>query len=467
MTVLRDLTDLVVAVRCGVSSAVSVVEEAIARADQHEDLNAFAYLDREGALDAARRCDERARGGQAGGALHGVPIAVKDLFQVADMPLRAGTDAPLPPLGAAEAPAVARLRAAGAIIVGKANMVEIALGASGENPVTGDVHHPRDPRRQAGGSSSGSAVAVATGMSAAALGSDTAGSIRGPASFCGVVGFKPTYGMVPMTGALPLCPTCDHAGPMTRSVRDAQLVFSVLRSGQPAPKAAPRPAPQPAPAPRVPRLGIPTSYLAGALTTPVRRTFHTLLDKITEWGSDVVEVQLPDAELGWQAYHVISAAEPAHVHRAAMSAHRDAFSPRVRAVLARGLEITAVDYLEAQRLRRIACEGVDSGLSDVDALLLPTTPTVSPLRGTEHLELESGVKTHREAMLRLTLPFSLAGVPAVSVPYGEVDGLPVGAQLVAARGKDDEVLALGRWLEDRLAAHPITEGDPLSGPEKR
>ncbi|MGE0803834.1 MAG: amidase, partial [Lautropia sp.] len=254
---------------------VALLRERVMAADP---LNPLAWIDWPRVERLAAAAQARAAGGAAAGGsggrtgggaaapLLGVFVSVKDLFQLRGAPIAAGTRARLPPL--AEQSAVAeRLEAAGAIVFAKANMHEIALGATGENGWTGDVCNPYDPARQAGGSSSGSAVAVACGIGAASIGSDTGGSVRIPAAFCGVVGFKPTFGAIPLDGALPLSWTCDHAGPITRCVDDAALLFDVLAGrgtgygGGPADAVGGN---------RRPRLGVPRRWLEGRLAPAVR-----------------------------------------------------------------------------------------------------------------------------------------------------------------------------------------------------
>ena len=216
------------ALRRGQTDPVELTEVALRCAEERRSHNAIATLTDRAARDRARELRAEP---EPVGPLHGMPVTVKDLFAVRGTTMRAGTGAPLPAEltgSQTEALAVARMRAAGAIVLGTTNMVEIAMGITGENPVTGDVGNAHDPARQSGGSSSGSAVAVALGVGLASLGSDTAGSIRIPAALNGVVGLKPSYRMVPLDGALALSVTCDHGGPLTRTVADARLMLSVL-----------------------------------------------------------------------------------------------------------------------------------------------------------------------------------------------------------------------------------------------
>lgn len=414
-------------------AAEALVAEAVAAAHAHRAQNAVAHLASEAALAAALRDAPR-------GPLFGVPVTVKDLFAVDGMPTRAGTRATLPDLGA-QATAVTRLVRAGAIVVAKTNMHEIAAGVSGENPWTGDVCNPHDPARQPGGSSSGSAVAVATGIGLASLASDTGGSIRIPAALCGVVGLKPTYGAVPLDGALPLAWSCDHAGPIARTVGDAHALFEVLADRRVPLRDVDAGAPT--------RLGVPRRLMDGWLGAPVRRAFDELLAWLAASGVALVDVDAPSLEASLAIYGAVRGAESAFVHRAALAREPEAFSAPVRERLLEGLALPARDYLEAQHARDGLRRELDRALAGVDAWILPSAPLPAPLRGATHVELERGATDHRFAFIRLTLPFNLAGLPALSLPFGTVGGLPIGVQLVGARDADARVLEVGRWLEAR------------------
>lgn len=439
----RTVVQAAAAIRDGNLSPVALAEEAVAAATKHAHLNAVAYLDVDAALAAARQLEREAVAGRFRGQLHGVPVTLKELYAVAGVPIRAGTRAPLPPLAAnadGDATAVARLRAAGALVLATTNMVEIALGITGENPWTGDVRNPFDPARQPGGSSSGAAVAVATGIGLASLGTDTAGSIRIPAALCGVVGVKPTHGLVPLDGALPLSPTCDHGGPLTRTVADARLLLDVLTNGALGESRAPE---------RPWVLGVPRDHLAGALSAPVRDAFEQLLDRAAAAGAQVVDVTPAYLGDALAAYTPLVRAEAAYVHRAALATRPEGFSPRVRAVLDQGRTVSAGDYLAGRQARRDVRAGLAATFDQVDALVLPTVPVPAPPLGAEEVEVEVGRISHRDAFLHLTVAFSFAGVPAVSLPYAVVDGLPLGVQVVAAAGADRRALDVAAWLERR------------------
>lgn len=396
--------------------------------------------------------------------LLGAWISVKDLFQLQGAPMRAGTRAALPAMPDADSAVVRRLREAGALVFAKANMHEIALGATGENPWTGDVCNPWDPSRQSGGSSSGSGVAVALRLGHASIGSDTGGSIRIPAGFCGVVGFKPTYGSISLEGALPLSWTCDHAGPLTQHVQDAALLYAVLsgRSVQHARVA------------RRPRLAVPRRWLEGRLDDQVHVTFRRGLAWLGQV-ADLVEMEPADMDLPWRNYSTIVRAEAARVHHAALAAGGEGFSAGVLEPLKLGLGVSAQDYLAALQARERFMADLDAVLGGVDAMVLPTSAIVPPRRGRTQATTRKGRRMMvREAVLGQTLPFSFAGVPAISLPMGTMRvargdwatrsgerrgpvmvDVPFGLQLVGRRGGDASLLALAEWLEGVRTPHII------------
>ena len=429
--------------------AQALIESAQRQAARAADLNPIAYVDWPAALDEARRLDAQARAGWRRGPLHGIPVSIKDLFAVRGMPTQAGTRAQLPALGRDEATLVSRLREAGALVFAKTNMHEIALGATGENRWTGDVKNPFDPARQSGGSSSGAAVAVATGIGVAGIGSDTGGSVRIPAAFCGITGFKPSYGAIPLDGALPLSWTCDHAGPLARCVDDCAALFEVMARRRVAHGAAGR----------RPRLAVPHAWLAGRLQPVVREAFARLLESLAKEQAEIVAVAAPTLALAWQCYTPIVRAEAAWVHRAALDAGASGFSGMVLPALEAGRALAARDYIDALKLRERVCADLDAGLAGVDALILPTSAVLPPLRGQEQIDVEGGRTTVREAVLGQTLPFSLCGLPTLTLPVGLVEGLPMGLQAVGRRGADAALLALGRWLEATVGVTPMPPED--------
>jgi len=429
------IRELVAAVADGRARSRALLDDARLAADAHRDLNPIAWVDWDAAEAAADALDAAARRGAVLGPLHGVPVSIKDLYAVRGMPMRAGTRAALPDVGA-ESAAVVRLRAAGALLFAKTNMHEIALGGTGENPWTGDVKNPHDPSRQAGGSSSGAGVCVATGIGVAGLGSDTGGSVRIPAAFCGVVGFKPSFDAIPLAGALPLSWTCDHAGPLTRCVDDAALLFEAMSGRR---TSHGRTA-------RRPRLGVPAQWLRGRLDPAVREWFDGWLARLRAH-ADVTDVATPALPLAWQHYTPVVRAEAAYVHRAALAAGGEGFSEMVLGPLRDGECIHAQVYLEAMRQRETVRAELDALLRDHDALVLPTSAVPPPRRGQTEVSVERGTMSVREAVLGQTLPFSFVGLPTLAIPAGSAAGLPASLQVVGARERDASLLALGGWVE--------------------
>jgi len=425
----------------GELSARRLLEQAEARANAHKDLNPIAYVDWDQARRNADELDvQRKRLSDAGASLPslmGVPLTVKDLFSVKSMPIRAGTRAQLPSFHGDESSLVTRLKRAGALIFAKTNMHEIALGATGENEWTGDVCNPFNPAHQAGGSSSGAGVCAATGIGLGGVGSDTGGSVRIPAAFCSVAGFKPSFGSIPLDNALYLSWTCDHAGPLAPTVDDCARLYEVM-AGRSARHGA---------VPRHPRLGIPASWLKDRLSASVREHFDRTLAGLRAQGTDVIDCPLPDLPLAWICYSPIVRAEAATVHKQALLAGGEGFSTSVLEPMLAGQKITAVQYLEAMQMRERVAADLARTLKSVDALLLPTTAVTPPVRGQTEVDVIGGKMSVREAVLGQTLPFSLCGLPALTVPAGLCDDLPLGLSLIGAKGADAMVLSLGRWLE--------------------
>ncbi len=429
------------------TNATQLLHQSLDTANIHQSLNAFAFLATESAMQAAKTLDADTNSKNWRGPLHGIPISIKDLFNVATMPTHAGTKAKLPkeflnPLR--DAVAVRRLRQAGAVLIGKTNMHEIALGVSGENNFTGDVCNPHNPVLQAGGSSSGAAVAVAVGAGLAALGTDTGGSIRVPASFCGVVGYKPSFGLLPLAGALHLSWTCDHAGPLVRSVGDARIMTEVLAGKNLA-------------SPMIPdlrqmRFAVPRKWLEGRLSNQVRQAFEVLLNQLKDAGAKILDITPSDLNLAWDAYTPIVRSEAAYIHRETLANQPEDFGQNVLPALLAGRDISKEEYFEALLTRNRVQAGLTDALQKTDAIILPAAPTVAPARGSTEVLLESGMRSHREAVLGLTLPFSLAGLPTLSLPFVHNAGLPVGLQVVGAMHTDARVLAISECIEKMLSA---------------
>ncbi len=431
------------ALRAGRITAADLVERSLAAiANDHERTNAFVTVDAEGAREAARLVD-RERGRQIDrGPLHGIPISLKDLIDVAGVVTTAGSRVLHDRVAPTDAPVVTRLREAGAIVIGRTNLHEFALGTTSEDSAFGAVRHPLDAGRIAGGSSGGSAAAVAAGMGLASIGTDTGGSVRIPAAFCGVVGLKPSIGEVPTDGVIPLSVSLDHVGPLARTVQDAAWLFAVLAARPPAPIAV-----RPMTGLRLGRL---TGYFGRPLETAVNDAVQTALDRLVARGATVDDVDIDGAGIS-DTYTRIVLPEGAHWHAPYLDARADRYSPTVRARFLDGRRVLATEYLAAQQRRAHFRWLIDEALSGRDALVLPTLPLVAPLAGTRTPDVGGEPLDIRAAMLKHTQLFNLTGHPAISIPL-RASGLPVGLQIVGSIGRTDALLSLAAACEAGMAA---------------
>ncbi len=426
----------------GRRSAVDLVEEALDRARAGRHLGAFLKLREEEALAEARRLtgspEAKGQGESGGAALLGVPLSVKDIVEVAGMTTTSGSR--FPHEAARSAPAWRRLSEAGAILLGKNNLQEFAFGVSGDNPTFGRTRNPHDPARIPGGSSSGSAVAVATGMGYGSVGTDTGGSIRIPASLNGVLGLKPSYGAVSRAGVTPLSWSLDHVGPIARSAGDIGRLFEVL-SGWPTGPAPRATGPRPLAGVRV---GVPLDFFYTDLIREAREAADGIVAALVRLGAECVEVRIPEVELSGVCRNVLAFAEAAVVHRERLAARPEDISEDVRRLLEVGTVLSAADLLAALRGRRVVADAFERLFEDVDVLVAPSAPAGAPRAG-EPLATAEDI---RPGLIRLVGPFNFAGLPALSVPAGfDALGMPLGAQLVGAPGRDFSVIRLAAWLE--------------------
>ena len=414
-------------------SAIERLEAALAAIAEHNPrTNAFVLVDEAGARAAALVLDEERRRGVDRGPLHGMPVSVKDLIDVAGQPTTAASRVRRGHVATRDAPVVQRLREAGAVLIGKTNLHEFALGTTSEESAFGPVRNPHDVTRSAGGSSGGSAAAVATGMGIASIGSDTGGSIRIPAAACGVVGLKPSLGEVPTAGVVPLSATLDHVGPLARTVEDAANVWAVL-AGRPIPRLDP---------PRTFTLGALGGYFTALLSAEVRGEFENALERLRTCGVTIEPRTVHGTETIIDTYTSISLPEAAHWHAATLDKRPDDYQPPVRERLERGRTIAAVSYVRAMETRELLRRAVDAALDHCDALVLPTLPIVAPPLGAVEVTTDSGDTIPvRAAMLRLTQLFNVTGHPAISLPIAS-HGLPVGLQLVGHRDRTERLLSL-------------------------
>jgi Asp-tRNA(Asn)/Glu-tRNA(Gln) amidotransferase A subunit family amidase len=430
------------------SRAVSPTEVAklfLGRIDAHRHLHAFITVDPERVMEEANELSRRIARGEDAGPLAGVPVGVKDLMSVRGYPLTAGTRAIEHKIQDRDAPVVARLRAAGALIVGTTNLHELAFGINSENPHFGHVQNPRYPGTIPGGSSGGSAAAVAAGLAAIGVGTCTGGSIRQPAACCGIVGFKPTYDTVPRDGVFALAWSLDHIGPITRSVEDAALAFEVM-AGLPVHAALPSTVAMP------PRIMKPRKFFFEGLEGEVANAVEGALDRLRRAGAAIAEVDVPGIELAPGIQLITINSEASQANWDLLVRHGDRLGEDVRVRLEIGQFYLAVDYVKAQQLRRQVRQSMIDSFGDADVMLIPAMPVLPPKSGTRTISLEGKTVHVAPALTRFTSPINFCGFPALSMPCGKaVNGLPVNIQIVGRPGADAAVLSAARWCEHVLA----------------
>lgn len=415
---------------------------------------AWRWVDADGARRAAQEKDAAVASGQARGPLHGIPVGVKDMFDWSGHTAKWGSVLREDALPAqTSATILSRLEQAGAIPLGAIHMAEFALSPTGLNSHLGPGRNPHDIERVSGGSSSGSGMVVGGRHVPLAIGSDTGGSVRLPAAFCGVVGLKPTQYRVSLAGAMPLAPTLDTIGPLANSVSLCAAAFSAMAGGDPRDSAC-----LPLPAPGNHWQGVPASSLTLAvpclpddvpLSADMRRVFENTVSRLRDKGVNCVNVAMPDIALLGKLGSVILAVESAAVHRQGLSLHPDSYGRQVRRRISRGALIGSIDYFDALRLRtRMLRRFVQETLDGADALLLPVTPDIAPL--------VSETIGHDEAVLEKAFSqisfwvrgINYLGVPALSVPAGTGAGqMPLAVQFVGAPLGEERLFALGSLLE--------------------
>ncbi|WP_445681372.1 amidase [Radicibacter daui] len=426
--------------RSGKLTPLAVVEAALTRLARLEPrLNAFADPMREAALaDAAARTAELAAGTDLG-PLHGIPVAIKDLIAVAGTPTGYGSKVRAPEIQATDAELVRRLRAAGAILLGKTNLLEYAYGIA--HPEIGQTNNPHDPGRTSGGSSGGSAAAVAASIVPLAIGTDTGGSIRIPASYCGIVGLKPSYGLVPLDGVFPLSWSLDHAGPLARSIEDARLALACL-AGDPT-LAAPAPV-----ALDGLRLGILTRHMKSPENTPgVAAAMTAALAALEAKGARLVPLDLPALEGINRALIHLLLPEAALIHEGLYSENPAGYAPGTRRRIEEGQRASGLDYVRAGRHRQALRAEVEAAFAGVDVLLSPSVPFAAPV---EDPELAEGA----EGEILASGFANMTGHPSLSLPAGLDGHLPVGLQLTGPLGQDGRLLAIAAALEAALPKPP-------------
>jgi aspartyl-tRNA(Asn)/glutamyl-tRNA(Gln) amidotransferase subunit A len=435
MTAPPTITGVAALYRQRATTPREVTETCLARITaQDATLNAFTHVMADEALAAADRAVAELAAGHDRGPLHGIPVAVKDIIDIAGQPTGYGSHPAFRTHPTRNAAIIDRLETAGAVIIGKTNCLEFAYGAV--NPAVGQTNNPHDPTRTAGGSSGGSAAAVAAGMALATIGTDTGGSIRIPAAYCGVTGLKPTYGTVPMDGTFPLSPTLDHAGPIARTAADTLTVLDALTATTG--PTAPIP-------PYTLRLGILRDHSDAPCIHPdVRAAFDATCRALQMAGATLTDIRLDLTGMA-ETLVTILLPEAALIHATRRAAHPTAYAPATLAQIDAGPTVTAMDWLRAMDRRRALTAAMDSALDGLDALIAPTAPWVAPA--------EDPAVTHDAGFdeMLCTGPTNLTGLPSVTIPCGTgAHGLPVGLLLTGPRHGDRRLLRLAAGIAPHL-----------------
>jgi len=422
--------------------------DRIQQLDQH--LNCFITLTPELALQQARQAEQEIRKGNYKGALHGIPLALKDLYETQGIRTTAGSTFFAEYIPEADAAVVQKLKDAGCVLLGKLNMHEIALGLTNENPHYGDCCNPWDVTRITGGSSGGNAAALAAGLCMGALGTDTGGSIRIPASLCGVVGFKPTYGRVSLRGVIPLSWNLDHAGPMARCVQDVALLLQVIAGYDPQDAwsvnmSGENYLSEPLQSVEGWRIAMAVNdYFTDAevVDSEVLQAVKIAGQVFEDMGAEVEQVPFPNAREAAMANGLMTPSDAAAFHHQRLAENPQGFGQDVLKRLQTGAAYTSTEYSLARRMQTILRCKFDEFFSEFDLLLTATSPITAPIRG-------SADAVERARLLtRFTAPFNLTGLPALSVPCGwSGKKLPIGLQIVGKAWAEANVLLAGKLYE--------------------
>jgi aspartyl-tRNA(Asn)/glutamyl-tRNA(Gln) amidotransferase subunit A len=457
---LMTLTAVAKAIASKQFSSHEVTRSCLHRVAQWQPkLNAFMAVEAEAALKAADEADAALAKGQSGGSLHGVPLAHKDMYYDAGHVVTCGSLIRRDFVATTTSTALQRLKDAGTIRLGSLQMVEFAYGPTGHNYHHGAVHNPWKSGHITGGSSSGSGSAVAARLTFAALGSDTGGSIRMPAHFCGVTGLKVTWGRVSRAGAMPLSQSLDTVGPLARTVEDCALLLGLMAGADPEdPTASLAPVPDYMAATAASikglKIGVPTSFYVDELDADVAKALDETIALLKREGADIVKVELPDQRQLSAACQIMLATEAAAYHKRWLIERPQDYGPQVLMRLQNGLAIPGVLYLEAMRWRGPALAAHIAATSDVDAVLAPVAPVAAPTI----VESDVGNSPNAEAVIqrltRFTRPINYLGLPSLSIPSGfNPNGLPIGMQLVGRSFDEATLLTIGAAFQRATDFH--------------
>jgi aspartyl-tRNA(Asn)/glutamyl-tRNA(Gln) amidotransferase subunit A len=454
MNSLMTISDLSQRIRRREVSPVEVTRECLRRTEElNPCFNAFITVMAESALAEARAAEEEISQGKWRGPLHGIPIALKDLIDTAGVRTTSASALHKDRVPTEDAELVRKLRAAGAVIVGKNNLHEFAYGGSSLIGYFGDVHNPWDVKRIAGGSSGGSAASVPARMACAAIGTDTAGSIREPASLCGCVGIKPTYGRVSSRGVIPLSMSLDQVGPLASCVEDAAIMLQAIAGYDPGDTASVKVSVTDyvsilQDGVKGLRVGVPRTYFFDDLDPEVATAMEHALTGIATLGAHIKEVRLEVT-----TDRTLQAAESYAYHAEDVAKHPELYQAETVRRIRSGEKVTAAEYMQKRRELEVARRNIRDVFAEVDLLVTPTTPLPAPTI----CELRANAEALRPAELRLlrnTRPFNVWGLPAISLPCGFTQGgLPIGLQIAGPHWREDLVLRLAYAYEKATAWH--------------
>lgn len=453
---MRTIRELSGAFRDGSDSPTRAVEMALKSTESLNPLlNCFITVLKDSAMRAAQDAELKLKEGVDLGPLQGVPLAVKDLFYIEGVKCTAGSSVLAENIAPYDASVVRRLKRAGAVLIGTTNLHEFAAGITNENPHYGPVRNPWDTNRISGGSSGGSAAAVSAGLVAAGIGTDTAGSIRVPASFCGLLGLKPTYGIASRIGVIPLASSFDTVGTLTTCAWDAAALLATIAGHDEGDvSTADIPLPDYVAATVAPRrkmkVGIPRRYFFDVLDERVKDEFQRFLDRLASLDCESQPVEIESIESVPLAFFPIRRAEASAFHERWLSSSPESYGEDVRANLEMGAKVPATQYINAQNSRPAIREAFLKAMESTDLLAVPTVPVPAPRLGQKRVEAGGQEYDVPPTLTRLTLPFNLVGFPALSLPIGFVDGLPVGVQLVARPFEEPVLLSFSDGYEEKF-----------------
>ncbi|HXX70866.1 MAG TPA: amidase [Candidatus Acidoferrum sp.] len=439
-------------------SPVELVDAALLRIERWSlSLGAFLTVLTKQARQHAKRAEREIRRGDLRGPLHGIPISLKDNFLTRGIRTTAGSTILADFVPDQDSRVAKSLAEAGAILLGKTNMHEFAYGITGENPHYGSSRNPWSPERISGGSSGGSAVAVATGMGLVSVGTDTGGSIRIPAALCGIVGLKPTFGLVSVEGVVPLGASFDHVGPLARSVSDASMVLEAIAGKYPRGALRPSYRTLRRQRPRRFRLGWPKDFFFERIDPEIRSAIDAAAKTFATLGAQIKEIALPHLPTAVDRATSLVVAEANYYHESQgyYPSCSEQYGEDVRGHLEWGHNLRAVDFLRGLDARRDLMEDFRRAFEQVDIILAPTAPISAPRIGHSQIRVAGERETTvRAELLRLTRPANLSGLPAISIPCGFTsEGLPVGLQLLGPRWGEARLLAIARAFEEATDWH--------------